>query len=449
MPALTNASVAAAKPKAKRYELVDGEGLALVVMPSGAKIWRLRYRVKATRERKRIVIGKYPDLSLSNARGEAAGYRGDVQRGADPAAERDAERSALRMVDLLGQTDPEDRRKDKPPGWYLETYVLTAGKNNTAKSPKGIAGDRSSIAKHLRRRKAFMRKRPDAVTVGDLNRIKAATTPAVWRKLRNILLVCFRHAEDVGALVPGTNPVAKTTAQADKQRERFLSPAERARLEEALDRAETIGPAMKDVSRGESGGLSRHLVRAIRLLALTGMRRGDVVIFAWEHMDWHRAVIVLPRGKTGAREVPLTPQALSYLRTEYERAKAGLDVGEPRGFVCCTRSGTPVHPENIERAWQAVRKAAKLDGSDGKPAVRLHDLRHSWASDAISAGVPLYVVGRVLGHRQPTTTARYAHLHDDAVRDGLALAGAAIEAAASTTEEATRLPSRKKGRHEG
>ena len=114
------------------------------------------------------------------------------------------------------------------------------------------------------------------------------------------------------------------------------------------------------------------------------------------------------------------------------------------GFVCATRR--PMHPtqRNVERAWRAIREIAKLDGEDGKPASRLHDLRHSWASDAVSAGVPLYVVGAVLGH---------AHLHDAAIRDGLEKAGAAIEHATATAARETDgaaavvpLPARRKRR---
>jgi len=117
-------------------------------------------------------------------------------------------------------------------------------------------------------------------------------------------------------------------------------------------------------------------------------------------------------------------------------------VGTLRGLVCPDRNGRRLAANNVERAWRALRVAAGLDGADGKPALRLHDLRHSWASDAVSAGVPLYVVGAVLGHRQPSTTARYAHLHDAAIRDGLAKAGAAIERASNGADPVVSLPVR-------
>lgn len=409
---LTDADCRAAKPQAKRYELdADGAGLRLRVTPNGVRVWTLRYR-NAAGEQRRAKLGVYPDIKLGEARKRAATARDRIRNGEDPNADKEAAREALRMVDLFG-------RDDEQPGWYLKTYVTTAGKLGTAKTDKGIANDRSYISKHLRLRAALMRKRVDEVTLGELNRIKAATTPSTWRKVRNILIVGFRHAEEIGAIAPGSNPALRTNAAMDAKRERYLTPDERARLDAALGRAEEIGPAMKGVARGEAGGLSSHLVRVVRLLALTGMRRGEVLALRWEHIDWRHHQLRLPTSKTGARDVPLSPQAIAYLRAEQQRDGATRVVG----LVCCTSEGHPIHPENVSRAWHSIRTAAGLG------ALRLHDLRHSFASDAVSAGVPLYVVGKALGHSQPNTTARYSHLHDAAIREGLAKAGAAIQSA--------------------
>ena len=400
----------------ERVELWDTvvAGLHLLITPGGAATYYVKYRAAGVQ--RKVKLGTTAALSADEARSEAKKVVGAVAKGADPQAAKQADRQALRMVDLFGD--------DTHDGWYLATYVKTAGKLGTAKTDKGIANDRYAIAKHLRSRRALMSKRVADVTVADLNRIKADLPASAWRKLRNILVVGFRHAEESGSLPAGSNPAARTRAATDAKRERYLTPEERQALEAALQTAAQIGPEAKGVARGTRGGLSPHLVRAIRLLALTGMRRGDVLALRWEWIDWQRGLIKLPTSKTGARDVPLTPQALAYLKRQKGTvARVGL--------VCCTTEGKPIHPENVERAWQSVRELAKLDGRDGKPAARLHDLRHSWASDAVSAGVPLYVVGAVLGHRVPTTTARYAHLHDHAVRAGVKAAGAAIERATS------------------
>lgn len=409
MRRLTDRQLRQAKPRAAVYELADGNGLALRVTPSGVKSWALRYRT-AGGDRRRIKIGRYPDVALATARRRAAELRDGVAAGADPQGERVAARSAMRLVDLVGAQGDE--------GWYLSQHVRTAGRIAKAKTDKGIANDRSAFGKYLRGRRSLLRKRVAEVTVADLNRIKQQAPPSTWRKLRNALVVCFRHAEELGEIPAGVNPALRTKANADVRRERFLSPAERRRLSSALDEAEKIGPR-------KAGGYGMGIVRALRLLELTGCRRGDVLSVRWEHVDTRGAVLRLATSKTGPREVPLTPQALAFL--EAERRAGG--VTRVRGLVCATREGQPIHPNNVTRAWSRIRQKAKLDGADGKPAVRLHDLRHSWASDAVSAGVPLYIVGKVLGHSQPSTTARYSHLHDEALRDGLQRAGEAIDRA--------------------
>lgn len=423
---LTHAQCLAAKPRDRVYELVDGGGLSLCIEPSGTRTWRLRYRVAG--RRKRVCLGNFPDVKLTGARAEAARLRGNIAHGGDPAAERMAERAAMRMADLFGAQDDE--------GWYLTTYVRGAGRLSTGKTEAGIASDRYRIGKHLRGRPALMAKPIAEVTPADLDRIKREVSPGTWRQLRAILRVAFAHAVSIGVIA--TNPVERVKAVAARKAQRFLAHGERRRLDAALAEAEQIGPAAE-------GGLSASLVRLFRLLALTGMRLGEGLSLRWEWIVWQHSVINLPTSKTGAKPVPLTEQALAFLQREHDAAAAGLEVGTLRGLVCPDRNGRRLAANNVERAWRALRGAAGLDGVDGKAALRLHDLRHSWASDAVSAGVPLYVVGAVLGHRQPSTTARYAHLHDAAIREGLAKAGAAIERASNGAADVVSLPAPRHG----
>lgn len=130
-------------------------------------------------------------------------------------------------------------------------------------------------------------------------------------------------------------------------------------------------------------------------------------------IDSARPCLRLPDSKTGARVVPLSPQAAATLAAAQPRG------ADPTALVCATASGRRIG--NIERTWQTLRSRAGLED------VRLHDLRHSAASDAIAAGVPLALVGGILGHRSTRTTARYAHLADDALAAAAAAMGAAIE----------------------
>ena len=372
--------------------------------PKGAKSWSLRYRNKYG-ELRRHTFARYPAVKLKQARELGLALQAKLAQGIDPNDERAAEREALTMADLFGKKDDE--------GWFLSTHVKTAGRLGRAKTPHGIKTDRSYIKNHIRNRRGLLRKRVDEVTLKDLNAIKAAASPGAWRKVRNILRVAFKYAEDMGAIEYASNPVRRTTAQADKKVENYLTPDQRAALSDALDDAVAKGPR-------KEGGLSEANARAIRLLYLTGMRCGEVLDLRWQDVDWERGQLNLPTSKTGAKTVPLTRQALDFLRTERGQQ---IRVGR----VCATDDGHRLG--HLGRAWRSVREAA------GLPKFRLHDLRHSWASDAISAGVSLAVIGRVLGHKSPSTTARYAHLHDDALKRGLKVAGDRIEANTSGRAE--------------
>ena len=394
-PKLVRAAIAEAQELGAAIERWDAEvpGLHLRVTAAGAGTWCVRYRSQAGR--RRLKLGPVAALTVTQARKAARDAIGAVVRGTDPQAEKKRDRAAMRMVDLLGEKDDE--------GWYLGSYCKVAGQLGTAKSDGAIKTDRYRINKHLRSRAAFMRMRVDAVTTADLERIQQEVSAGTWRKLRDVLRICFRHAEDLGAITH--SPAARLKATSDRKVERYLTPAERQRLEDALAHALEAGPQVK-------GGLAPGYVRAFRLLSLTGMRLGEVLSLRWEYVDWRYGQLRLPTSKTGGKSVPLTRQAVDFLRAE--RGKVGRI-----GLVCPNESGGRL--SNVQRAWRTLRAHAGLDD------LRLHDLRHSWASDAVSADVSLLVVGKVLGHKSPQTTARYAHLHDRALQDGLERAGAAIE----------------------
>lgn len=396
----------------KRVEVWDTilAGLHLRVTPTGAASFWLKYRAAGVQRKYKIGSGT---MAVDEARREARKIQTAADKGADPQADRKANRESLRMIDLLGETGPMLQTKggkprlpptDKNPGWYLGTYCKTAGTNNTGKSEATISADRYRIYKHLRSRKGFANKRVDAVTVADLQAIQADVPAGTWRKLRDILRVCFAHAEETGVIEK--NPAARLKATADKKVERYLSPEERKRLDGALALALKLGPRTE-------GGLATGYVRLFRLLSLTGCRLGEILTLRWENIDFRHGQMLVT-GKTGDRTVPLTSQAQAFLKAERGNVKR-------IGLVCPNTDGKAL--SNVQRAWRLLRKHAEITN------LRIHDLRHSWASDAVSAGVPLHVIGAVLGHKSAQTTARYAHLHNAAIQDGLAKAGAAIEAA--------------------
>jgi len=398
MPRFTAQSIAAASRCRDTAELHDPTvpGLSVRVSAKGTATFTLRYRVGAIRRSAKL--GHFGVLSIDQARAIAREKLAELASGIDPVVKRQRDQASLRVVDLLGSSGDE--------GWYLAEYVHTAGRLGQAKTPKGIYQDTRIIVTHLRSRRDLMRSKVAEVTVEDLLAIKRSVKVGVWPKVLNILRVCFGHAVEREAVT--TNITARRILRAGPGRtmERFLSAEERAQLEAALQEWGSIPTHL--------GGVSEHVIRAIRICVLTGMRRGEVLSLRWDWIDWSRSVIRLPTSKTGQKEVPISSHALAYLRSEKGRAK---------GLVCATSKGTAILPDNLTRAWISIRATCGLDD------VRLHDLRHSMASDLLSSGAPLAVVGKVLGHTQASTTQRYAHLADDALRIALERGAERIAAA--------------------
>ncbi len=203
------------------------------------------------------------------------------------------------------------------------------------------------------------------------------------------------------------NPARGVRLLQNQRRERFLSFAEIGRIGEAL-------------SKLEANGSNRMTIAAIRLLLLTGCRRGEIIGLRWKWVDFERRCVRLPDSKTGAKTIPLGDPAIDVLRSI--PAIAGCE------FVFPASRGTG-HLVGLCSVWQEVRKLADLQG------LGIHDLRHSFASVAVSGGESLYIVGKILSHRQARTTEVYAHLAPDPVQ-------AAADRAARKISEALRaIPS--------
>ncbi len=184
------------------------------------------------------------------------------------------------------------------------------------------------------------------------------------------------------------------------------------------------------LSTAQQDGESLFAVAAIRLLVLTGARKSEILTLKWEHVDTERGCLRLPDSKTGAKVIPLGAAALEAL------SKIPRIEGNP--YVLPGLEGR--HFVGLQRTWERIRKRAGLED------VRLHDLRHSWASVAVAGGDSLYLVGKVLGHQQASTTERYAHLADDplkAVADKTAGRIAAAMKNGNGGAEVVELPKRK------
>ena len=143
------------------------------------------------------------------------------------------------------------------------------------------------------------------------------------------------------------------------------------------------------------------IMAAIRLLVLTGARLNEILTLRWDWVGFDAQCLRLPDSKTGAKTVYLNPPAMKVL------AEIPKLEGNPH-VICGGKSGA--HLINLQKPWRRIRKQAGLDD------LRLHDLRHSFASIAVASGMSLPLIGALLGHSQPQTTARYAHLSDDPLK---------------------------------
>jgi len=158
--------------------------------------------------------------------------------------------------------------------------------------------------------------------------------------------------------------------------------------------------------------VSPAAILAIKLLALTGRRKGEILKLRWADIDLTAGTMSLPDTKTGRKHFPLAPEALLLLR----QAKAS--AGDTPWIIPGRRRGRPM--DNIQKPWERIRKRANLED------VRLHDLRHSYASVAAMSGQSLPQIGAQLGHSQPQTTKRYAHFADRSLAKATAEVGAQI-----------------------
>ena len=202
-------------------------------------------------------------------------------------------------------------------------------------------------------------------------------------------LKCSNLAEVWGLRPDGSNPCRHVKKYKEEKRERFLSVKEYQRLGNALKQAK------------EEGSETLSAINAIWLLMLTGCRLNEIMSLKWNYIDFDTREFRLPDSKTGAKTVHLGAAVIDRLKN--------IEKLEDNEFVI-TGKKEGSHLSDLQHPWRRIRKLAKLDD------VRLHDLRHSFASGGLAVGEDLPMIGKLLGHSQVQTTARYAHLANDPVK---------------------------------
>jgi len=369
---ITKRAVDAAKARSADNYLWDDEltGFGLKITPAGRRVYLVQYRLGGRKGRtRRVTIGQHGELTPTDARSEAKRLLGEIAAGRDPATERDKARADKSLGAVLDQ--------------YMAEHVKPKLKPSTVEEYQRLV--RLYVKPRLQNRAVGELKRPDIARLHH----ELSDKPYQANRVLAFLSALLNWAEKHGLRPDGSNPCRHVEKYREGRRERFLSQVELGRLGDALREAE------------ETKSCSPWVVAAIRLLTLTGARRNEILTLRWEHVNEEHGSLMLPDSKTGRKTVHLNAPSLAVLHS-IPRLEANSYV------ICGEKAGG--HLVNLEKPWRRIRAAAKLDN------VRLHDLRHSFASVAASGGQSLVVIGKMLGHSKPATTARYAHLADDPVK---------------------------------
>jgi len=376
---------AAASSKAEFIWDTDLKGFGLRVSPKGRKVFVAQYRVRnAGGPARRVTVGHYGTLTVEQARIEAKRILAEAAIGQDPL------RNKIRDASVGGFNAIMER--------FLSEHVDAKRKPRTAEEYRRLA--KLHLLPRFGRRQVADTSRSD---ISQMHR-QMANVPYAANRALALMSKFFNWCELHGLIAEHANPCRHIEKYREHKRERFLSAAEMA----------TLGAVLKEVD------CSPWVKAAIRLLLLTGARLSEILTLQWQHVDLDRGLLLLPDSKTGKRAIHLNGPAVQVLR-ELPRLEGNPFV------ICGTRSGR--HLVNLEKPWRDIRRKAGLED------VRLHDLRHSFASVAASEGVPLLMIGKLLGHSQPQTTARYAHLAADPLKEANRLVGSRIFEAMDVSEQ--------------
>ena len=371
------------------YDDVVG-GLGIRVTAAGARSFVLNYTTRAGRGR-RFTIGSATDWTTTQARDEAKRLRREIDLGGDPLADIEAARAAPTIADLAARFDAAHLVRLRPAtaaayrGMFRHHIMPQLGESTKVQDI--TFADCDGLHRKLSKGYPYLANRALAA----LSKALALSIKWGWRE---------------------TNPCRGVERNREHSRQKYLNADEMTRLTKAL--AEFPDRDMADI---------------FRMLLLTGARKGEVLSMRWADLNLGESTWSKPPTSTKqnrAHVVPLSAPARQLLSEIEQR------TGERSEFVFPSSLG-PSHIGNIWRAWQRILRAAGISG------VRIHDLRHSFASELASSGASLPLVGALLGHSAPSTTARYAHLYDDAQRAAVERVGSAIMNAGRSAAEPVPL----------
>ncbi len=363
-------------------------GFGVKVTPKGKRIYVCQYRVMG--RTRRVTLGRHGKaVTIEKARGKAKEYLGQAALGEDPAAEKLDARHGPTVADLADRYLAEHAaEKKKASSLREDTRLINAIVKPKLGSEKALAVERKKIS--------------------DLHH-ELRETPYQANRVLALLKKVFNLAERWGLRPDGSNPCRHVEKFPEQKRRRFLSADELGRL----------GAALSDAERDNTE--DPMAIAAIRLLIFTGARLSEILTLTWKMVNVGIGALVLPDSKTGFKTIQLTAPARAVLEA--------LPVIEGNPYVLPGRRRGS-HLVGIQHIWERIAAAAKLED------LRLHDLRHSYASIGAAAGLGLPVIGALLGHTEASTTWRYAHLAADPLK-------AAAEVISGKIEEAMKAEPKK------
>jgi integrase len=360
----------------KVYYDTSVKGFGVRVTASGAHSFVVNYVTKAGRER-RITIGSATNWQTTAARAEAKRLKQLIDQGGDPLADVEAERGAPTVADLIDRFDQEHLARKAP----------------------GTAADyRRMLANHIRPHFGPHAKVTD-VTFSDVDALhrKITKTGASYAANRCVAVISKMFTLAIKWRMRSDNPAKGVERNAEQKRKRYPTQQENERLTKALD--EHPDQQAADI---------------IRLMRLTGCRVGEARSVRWANIDLTRGLWTKPGSTTKQRTdhvVPLSAPARELLKEIRRRTNS------PWVFPA---DSAPGHRVAINKNWIVICKSARIT------SLRIHDLRHGFASQLVSSGASLPLIGSLLGHSNPLTTSRYSHLYDSPQREAVEHIGALI-----------------------
>ncbi|MCK0206840.1 site-specific integrase [Starkeya koreensis] len=455
---LTKRIVDAAKPKASEYFIWDAgdgslKGFGLRVWPSGKKTYVAQFRIGGGRGAKsrRVTIAAWGGgWTVEQARAEAERLIREADKGIDEKALQEAAEAAHRAAQEAAEAEQRraaEMRLSVLAERFMSEHVALKRKGTTE------AFYRIVLDRHIL--PALGDKDARHITRQDVARMHArlADKATMANRAVAVLGAIYGWAERLEILPEGTrNPTTKIEKFREQGRERYLTVEELARLGEAIRIAETVGIewAPREGANAKHAPKAEHrrvviapeTAAALRLLIFTGARLREILHLEWSAVDVERGLLRLRDSKTGPKVIVLNAPARAVL------------VGLPRvgryvipGDISTGPDGRTIEKPraDLKRPWALVCKAAGLSG------LRIHDLRHSFASVGAGEGHGLAIVGKLLGHAQARTTQRYAHLDNDPLRkasDAIAsrIAAAMGEAQRESTAEVIEIAKGRIGR---